>query len=124
MRRRVALVAGISFVFGNVLWDKFGWYEPKIMYVPLALFLWLLIYEVIEPSKLSLVKPELYFWRYLFALSIGNIIKQVFYSETIEQINDYIWGGLVTLILLIFLVKWAIQKQQHGKKSRRDSARF
>ncbi len=51
-----------------------------------------------------------YFW----LLALGNLVKQIFYnSRTVKEVNDYWWGGLVTLWLIINLIRlWVTQKQK------------
>lgn len=105
---------GFLFTIGNIIWDKWGLYEPKIMYVPLAIFLFLLIMQVRRPTPKTTVQN--YFLNYFMFLALSNIVKQVFYSPDIKQINDYVVCGIATLILLIFLIKWTIQNRKNGGK--------
>lgn len=86
------------------------------MYVPLAVFMFLLVCEVRWP-KVQRTIVQNYFITYFVFLALGNIVKQMFYDDTMRQINDYVVGGLATLILLIFLIKWAIQRQANGGRA-------
>lgn len=114
------IISGLCFTIGNITWSLCN--EPRVFYIPLAVFLLLLIYEVHEPTKKKTV-VQLYFIRYFIFLAAGNVVKQVLYNETIDQINDYIWGAIITLILIIALIKWAIHTHNSGKKSGRGSAK-
>jgi hypothetical protein len=104
------VISGLVFTAGNVLWDKFGINEPKLFYVPLAVFLCALLYDQLNRLKEGYKRI---FIQYLFILSLGNFLKQVFYTETIKQINDYVFGALVTVWLLYNLIKhskWEMKK--------------
>lgn len=97
------IFSGAAFAIGNVIWPVFD--EPKLFYVPLALFLFFLLWEVKGMVKRSYEKAAV---DWLITLSAGNIVKQGFYTETIAQINDYVFGALVTLWLFFKLGKiWA-----------------
>lgn len=50
---------------------------------------------------------------YLTLLACGNVVKQAFYTPNVAQINDYVWGGLLTLWLFYQLYKhkkWETKK--------------
>lgn len=117
MITKAIIAAGLCFTIGNVVWPLFN--EPKLFFVPLAVFISLLIVAV-KKNIQSSGKYIPLFMNYLLLLSYGNIIKQVLYSDRMEQINDYIWGGLVTVWLIIKLIKvkrWeTITNQLHGRK--------
>ena len=107
------IISGICFTIGNVIWDQFD--DPRIYYIPLSVFLFISALYVRKTSK-SKNKIINYLLDYLAILALGNIVKQVFYyNDTIKQVNDYIWGGLVTIGLLIMIV-WEIRKQKSGKR--------
>ena len=111
---KAVIITGILFVFGNALWPLFN--EQKVFYVPQALFFisLLLAVRIKEPVKNKIAH---YFLEWLLLLSYGNLIKQIFYSDILKQINDYIWGGFVTLILIYKIIKWASKTNQHfGRK--------
>lgn len=107
------IIFGVLFTIGNITWQHVG--DPKVFYVPLALFLWAMCYHIYDTAKKVHAVTRMFLW-YLMLLASGNIVKQVFYTEKIKQINDYIWGSLVTLWLLISIIRWAIRKQRSGTK--------
>jgi len=110
-------ISGACFVVGNVTWKFFN--EPKIHWVPLSVFLFLLTVCVRSDYVKKNTRKDakgLYLWvTWLVILAAGNVVKQVFYSEKIKQINDYAFGGLVTIWLIINLIRWEIRKSQYGK---------
>lgn len=111
---KLTILFGFLFIVGNIMWDKFDLNEPKIMYVPLSIFLFLLIFNL----RISQRKDEVYkkiFVTYLLLLAGGNIIKQLFYSDSMKQINDYFFGGLVTIWLIVNLTLCRT-KQHYGRK--------
>lgn len=114
---KAAVIFGLCFTVGNIVWPLFN--EPKLFYVPLAIFISLLIF-IVKKNVKSDSKYLPLFVNYLLLLSYGNIVKQVMYTERIKQVNDYIWGGLVTVWLLFNLIKlkkWGITTNQpHGRK--------
>lgn len=113
--RRLIIISGILFTIGNVIWPLFG--EPKLFFVPLAVFISLLIWTIKAetPAEHDLTHLLL---KYLLILSFGNIIKQIFYTETIKHINDYVFGAIVTVWLVSKLFnRWAINtKRTPGPK--------
>lgn len=102
------IVSGFLFTAGNIVWPYFN--EPKVFYVPLAVFLWLLVYYVRKTFTGNKIIKLFLTW--LFLLASGNLIKQIFYSPTMSQVNDYYWGAGVTLWLLIRV--WTINR--NGRK--------
>jgi len=106
---RLIIISGIAFTIGNVVWPI--WDEPKIFYVPLAVFLLsCLVFIKSHTAPGSISKLLL---NYLTLLAWGNLVKQAFYNENISQINDYVWGGLLTVWLIYKLyknIKWEIPK--------------
>jgi hypothetical protein len=114
-KRKVSLliVCGFSFVIGNVTWPLFG--DPRVFYVPLALFLFFMLWQISEPGEKTVLQE--YCIRYFKILSISNVFKQIFYNEHIDQINDYVVGSVVTIILLIFVIKWVIRNRKNGGKA-------
>lgn len=110
------IISGICFTIGNVVWDKFD--DPRIFYVPLAVFLLLSTLFVRKTVKTS-DQITIYLLDYLWILAVGNLIKQIFYySNTIKQVNDYAWGGLISLWLIFMIIreKWVIRSKHYGKK--------
>lgn len=108
------IIFGFLFLIGNIIAVPMG--EPKLFYVPLSVLLFLLFKYVGDTVK----KPSpiiRYLLLYFLALSTTNIVKQVFYSERIKQVNDYICGGIATLILII-AITWEIARHRtrHGTK--------
>ncbi len=110
---RLVIISGIAFTVGNIVWPI--WDEPKFFYVPLAVFL--LSCVTFVKSKTANDTVNYLLLKYLTLLSWGNLAKQVFYTDSIAQINDYVWGGLLTLWLFYKLgerrknkTKWEIQK--------------
>ena len=108
---RWIIITGFLFTIGNVVWIYFG--DPKLFYVPLAVFLFLLLYNCLKPVT-KITKAQEVFLSYFILLAGGNIVKQLFYTDKIKQINDYVWGGIVTAWLIYKL--WSIQRQQSGRK--------
>lgn len=109
----LTILSGFLFTIGNIIWNKFGLNEPKIMYVPLSIFLFLLVFNL----RISQRKEDVYkkiFLTYLLLLAGGNVIKQVFYSDSLKQVNDYIFGGLVTIWLIVNLILCRT-RQNYGK---------
>lgn len=92
---KVVILCGIAFMIGNITWTYFN--EPKIFYIPLSALLLSLFWELkikYKNDKNSILRVSI---DYLFLLSCGNLVKQIFYSETLKLVNDYIWGAVVTL---------------------------
>lgn len=119
---KLTILFGFLFTIGNIMWDKLGLNEPKIMYVPLSIFLFLLLFNL----RISQRKEDVYkkvFVTYLLLLAAGNIIKQIFYSDSIKQINDYVFGGLVTIWLIVNLIL-CLTKQHYGKKQCKELERY
>lgn len=109
------IITGFLFTLGNILWPVLK--DQKYFYVPLALFISFLLYYV----NITLVNVGVitkYIMRYFLLLSFGNIVKQLLYTPTLKQINDYIWGGLCTLGL-ITLILWEIHKHGGNNPSKR-----
>ena len=104
------IITWIMFVLGNVTWPLFD--EQKVFYVPQAFFFISMLLYI--KSKVD-NKIQSILITYLLLLSFGNLVKQLFYNETLKQINDYVWGGLVT-IRLIIKITWTISKQDSGMK--------
>lgn len=94
------IISGILFTIGNLIWKEYG--DPRLYYVPLALFLLLLMIQVTRsyPGKSEYVKC---FLVWLVALAAGNFVKQLFYSDKFAVITDHWWGGFVTGLLIISL---------------------
>ena len=109
---RLIIISGVLFVLGNAFWWVFN--EPKLNYIPQAVFfISLILFVKNHVTK----KVHHIFLEYLLLLSYGNLVKQVFYSNILKQVNDYIWGGLVTIYLIYKLIKWATNtSQQSGRK--------
>lgn len=109
---RVAIIIGaLCYLAGNILWEPLG--EEKLYFVPQAVLILLLIIEVRKKT----VKHLRIFFTYFMLLAAGNVVKELFYSYYLKQVNDYIFGGFMTLWLLYQLLKlWATQKQHSGKK--------
>ena len=100
------IFSGFAFTIGNAIWINFS--EPKIMYIPLSLFIAaMLIYIKGTLRKEDRVINALI--DFFCVLSFGYIIKQVTYKPG-NQWMDYVWGGLV-LIWLIYEI-WAIRKHR------------
>lgn len=108
------IIFGVLFTAGNIVWPYFN--EPKLFYVPLAVFIWLLIVKLMQVSEKE-HEVKRYFITWLFLLASGNVVKQIFYTDRIKQINDYAWGGLCTLVLIIMIIRWAILGPRSGGKN-------
>lgn len=94
------IISGILFTVGNIVWLHYG--DPKLYYVPMALFLLLLLVQVTRwyTGRSKYVKA---FLLYLVALAGGNLVKQLFYTDAVKIFTDYWWGGVVTVLLIISL---------------------
>ncbi len=103
------IVMGFAFTIGNATWIKFN--EPKIMYIPLSLFLFSMLLFIKYNISGKVVTALIDFF---LVLSLGNIVKQVTYKPG-NQWMDYVWGGLVVSWLIYEL--WVIRKQMiFGKR--------
>lgn len=112
---KTILIAAACFTIGNIVWDKFGMDDPRLFYVPLSVLLFLLLWYVRKKEFKSSKVTQLCI-DYFCVLALGNIVKQVcYYNDTVKQINDYIWGGLITLIYAIQIL-WVIRKRKNGGK--------
>lgn len=115
MMRTWIIVTGFLFVLGNMFWPRF--HEPKVMYVPLALFLFLLLHFVASKTAVH-NRVQFYLLNFLSVLAVGNIVKQVTYKAG-TQTWDYVWGATAAVIYIIFLFikdkKWANRLIQQGK---------
>jgi hypothetical protein len=110
--RTWVVISGIVFVIGNATWRLV--HEPKLFWLPLGIFLWALVLYVVKvPRNASPIMR--YSLIYLVLLASGNIVKQAFYDNGILQINDYVLGGILTIVLLI-LIAWEIVKRHYGTK--------
>lgn len=111
---RLYYISGILFTIGNVVWPYFGDY--RVFFIPLALFLFMGAWCVKKRPQREVTKIDDLFLEYIVLLAAGNIVKQVFYNNhTIKQVNDYVWGSLLTIILLSRIL-WEIRKQRSGMK--------
>lgn len=107
---RLIIILNFVFLVSNILWVYIG--DPKAFYIPLALLLVAFnfhLWKTFEGSRY--VKA---FLEYFVLLAIGNLIKQIFYSENMRQLNDYYWGGFLSVYLIIKL--WLIRTQTSGRK--------
>jgi len=105
---KAIIISGFCFVVGNIVWVYFD--EPKLFYVPLSVFLLLLLIDVKNGVSFR-NKVEHIFLTALILLAASNVIKQLFYTTTIKQINDYVWGALVGAWAILKLIKlWATRK--------------
>lgn len=100
------IIAVVCFTAGNILWPYLG--DPKFFYIPLAVLLFLLLLYVKLNAKVNCYVKHLLTWCVL--LAGGNVIKQVFYSPELSQVNDYWWGAIITVWLIAMLIKCRIQK--------------
>lgn len=106
---KAIIISGFCFVIGNIIWVYFG--DPKLFYVPLAVFMLLLLIDV-KMCVPNASKVEHILLTSLILLAAGNVVKQLFYTTTIKQINDYFFGAIVGVWTLLKLVKlWAIRKR-------------
>lgn len=107
---KLIIASGMLWWIGNIIWDKFGMYEPKLFYVPLSIFITVMILYI--KKSISEREKRLHIiFQGMFALAIGNVVKQVFYSDKIKQINDYWFAGLVFIITLYLLIQCPTQKK-------------
>lgn len=111
---RFYYISGVLFTIGNVTWPYFN--DPRVFYIPLALFLFMGSWCAKSPSKKNYTIIDGFFLDYIVLLAGGNIVKQVFYyNNTVSQVNDYIWGLVITIILIIRII-WEIRRQRSGTK--------
>ena len=109
-------MSGFLFVVGNATWRLAN--EPKLFWFPLGIFIAVLVIYAAKDqpkNKRNATFVEKTLLGYFVTLAWGNIIKQAFYTEGL-QINDYIWGLVVTLVMIITIIAWAIRKRRFGKK--------
>lgn len=113
---KLFIISAISFALGNICWDLFGWEEPRLFYIPLAILLFMGAWCVKHFSSKKGVIVN-YFLDYVVLLAAGNVIKQIFYySYVIKEVNDYVYGILLTVWLIARIIAWEIRRQQFGKK--------
>lgn len=106
------IVTNFCFLLCNAIWF-FITNDYRLYYIPLALLLVAFNFYVWETWKGS--KRILIFFEYFLWLSYGNLVKMIFLNnKTVSQVNDYVWGILLTVILIYRL--WAIRKQHYGRK--------
>lgn len=106
----IVIFSGVAFTVGNLIWNQFGIDNPSYFYVPLSVFLLSLILELKSHYKAKGFRKLMLSW--LTLLAWGNVVKQIFYNPHLAQINDYVWGSIVTawLIYKLIKLKWATQK--------------
>lgn len=105
---KTIIILNFIFLLSNILWPFIG--DPKVFYIPLALLLVAFNFQLWKTEDRRFVKV---FLEYFVLLAIGNLIKQIFYSERLKQLNDYYWLGFLTVYLIIKL--WATRRQLSGK---------
>jgi len=111
---KLIIISGICFVVGNATWPLFD--EQKVLYIPQAVF-FISLLTFVKRNVDKNNKVYHIFLEYLVLLSYGNLVKQVFYTDTLKQINDYVWGGIVTIFLIYKIIKWATTtNHQSGRK--------
>lgn len=108
---RVIIILNFIFLLSNILWPFIG--DPKAYYIPLALLLVAFNFQLWKTEGRRFVRV---FLEYFVLLAIGNLIKQIFYSENLKVLNDYYWGGFLTVYLIVKL--WVTQTQAYHKKSK------
>lgn len=109
---KVLIVANFLFLICNAVWF-FVTNDYRMYYVPLALLLVAFNFYVYKTWKGS--KVILVFFDYFLWLSYGNLIKMVFLNnKTVSEINDYVFGVVLTIVLIYRL--WVIRKQRSGTK--------
>ncbi len=118
----LVIFSGLSYTIGNATYLILH-YEPKLVWGPLASFL-LLCLVYIKSTIVWYDKLKLACINWLVCLAAGNLVKQLFYTSTIKQINDYIYGAAVTVGFIIYILKnrkkWEIQRiQQSGENGHR-----
>lgn len=101
---KLVIASGFCYIIGNIVHRYFDC--PEMYWIPLSVFLFALIRE----AKMNVNEKGFNYYaiEFLELLSVGNIIKQVFYSESISQINDYFFGAMLTLIYLYKYIVWKI----------------
>lgn len=126
---KVIKISGFSFVIGNICWPFIGQYgEPKFYYIPLSVFVSLMLYTILNPIKEISVKDKIYI-ECLLVLSFGNVVKQVFYVDDpavyikgyrmplIKLVIDFAFGVCVIVYYLIYKL-WLIRNRISGRSSR------
>ncbi len=101
----LVIASGFLFMAGNIGYS-FGMSE-KAFWVPLALHILCLVHYI--SSKVKKPVEKLYL-KYFTVLAWGNLIKQLFYTDSIKQINDFILGGIATIVLIVKL--WENQNKR------------
>jgi len=93
------IILSFCFLIGNIVWPYLG--DWRFYFVPLALLLVAFNYFV---YKSDLGKYEKVFMHYFLLLSYGNVVKMIFLNNAIvSQVNDFVWGGILSLILIVRL---------------------
>ena len=108
------LISALLFTIGNATYRQ--WHnEPKFVWVPMAAMILFLMIEV--KNSVSAKKKVLrILFEYFVLLAGGNLIKQIFYTDTIKQINDYWWWALATVWLIYKL--WVEYRKQDRNSGR------
>lgn len=108
---RWIIIAAFAFTIGNIVWPMVGKEgDPRLFFIPLAVMILLLFVYARHTIAVNQPRWVRNFIDYFVVLAAGNVIKQMFYSEKMKQINDYYFGGLMTLVLIITL--WVNRKKK------------
>lgn len=92
----LVLAASFLFLICNAIWKEID-ADWRLYYVPLALLLVAFNFYVFKTTK---GKIKIFF-EYFLWLSYGNLIKMIFINNRIvSEANDYVFGVLMTLILI------------------------
>lgn len=125
---RWIIISLFAFTVGNIIWPYLGQYgEPKFFYIPLSVFILLMVYELKKKYDAAGQKIKLCIDCFLW-LAWGNVIKQVFYIDdpavyikgykmpVWKLLNDFAWG--VFCIGRLIYKLWVIRKQHSGTNSK------
>lgn len=106
------VISALGFTAGNIYVTEKGG-DWKYFYIPLAAMIWFMVVYI---QSLEKGWPFRIFMDTVFLLSSGYLVKQVFYDyEHFRKQNDYIWGGLIGITLVVELIIWAIRSKRLGK---------
>lgn len=105
---RWVIISAFGFLIGNILWPFVD--EEKVYFVPLAVLLLVLFLYVRKTVALNESTTVRIFIDYFVVLAAGNVLKELLFNPTVKELNDYWFGGLVTLVLIITL--WVNRKKK------------
>lgn len=105
---RWVIISAFCFLIGNIIWPFVD--EEKVYFIPLAVMILVLFLYVRKKIALNESKAIRLLIDYFVVLAAGNVLKELFYNPTIKELNDYWFGGLCMLVLIISL--WVNRKKK------------